>query len=286
MQTILITGTSSGIGYSTAKEFTNRGYQVFGSVRTAADARRLEVEIGENFIPLVFDVTDGRSIQAALDLVTEIVGERGLGGLINNAGIATCGPLIYQPIEEIRWQSEVNVIAPIAVTQAFFPLLKIVQSPTNRPGRVINISSVAGKVAAPFMGAYAGSKHALEALSHSLRRELLLHDIDAIAIGPGPIVTPIWDKDSAQDLSRYDSTEYYSILETFQKYFLQVGKNGCPSAKVGEFIRIVFETKHPKTRYAIVPNPLINWYLPRFLPDRWLDRLIGDRFGIIRRSFK
>jgi short-subunit dehydrogenase len=284
MQTILITGTSSGIGYSTAKEFANRGYQVFGSVRTAADARKLEVEIGENFIPLVFDVTDGRSIQTAVDRVSEIVRNRGLGGLINNAGIATSGPLMYQPIEEIRWQFEVNVIAQIAVTQAFFPLLKIEQSTTNRSGKVINISSVGGKVAAPFMGAYAGSKHALEGMSHSLRRELLLHDIDVIIIGPGPVITPIWDKDSAQDLSRYDRTEYRSILEAFQKYFLRVGKNGHSSAKVGEFIRMVFETKHPKARYSIAPNPLINWYLPRFLPDRWLDRLIGNQFGLIRRS--
>ncbi len=191
---------------------------------------------------------------------------------------------MYQSIDEIRWQFEVNVIAPIAITQAFFPLLKIEQSQTNRPGRVINISSVGGKVAAPFMGAYAGSKHALEGLSHSLRRELLLHDIDVIIIGPGPVITPIWDKDSAQDLSRYDSTEYRSILEAFQKYFLQVGKNGYSSAKVAEFIRIAFETKHPKARYSIAPNPLINWYLPRFLPARWLDRLIGNQFGLMRRS--
>jgi NAD(P)-dependent dehydrogenase (short-subunit alcohol dehydrogenase family) len=284
MQAIVITGTSSGIGYSAAKEFANRGYQVFGSVRTAADARRLEVEIGSNFTPLVFDVTDARSIQTAVERVTEMVGDRGIGGLINNAGIATCGPLMYQSIEEIRWQFEVNVIAPIAVTQAFFPLLKIEQVETKRPGRVMNISSVAGKVAAPFMGAYAGSKHALEALSHSLRRELLLHDIDAIVIGPGSVITPIWDKDSAQDLSRYDRTEYRSILEAFQKYFLQVGKSGYSSAKVAEFMRIVFETKQPKARYAIAPNPLINWYLPRFLPARWLDRLIGKQFGLIRRS--
>jgi NAD(P)-dependent dehydrogenase (short-subunit alcohol dehydrogenase family) len=284
MQTILITGTSSGIGYSAAQEFANRGYRVFGSVRTEADAQRLKVEIGANFIPLLFDVTDSRSIQTAVDRVTEIVGNRGLGGLINNAGIATSGPLMYQPIEEIRYQFEVNVIAPIAVTQAFFPLLKIEQSTTNRSGRVINISSVGGKVAAPFVGAYAGSKHALEGLSHSLRRELLLHDIDVIIIGPGPVITSIWDKDSAQDLSRYDSTEYRSILEAFQKYFLQLGKNGYSSAKVGEFIRMVFETKYPKARYAIAPNPIVNWYLPRLLPARWLDRIIGNQFGLIRRS--
>jgi NAD(P)-dependent dehydrogenase (short-subunit alcohol dehydrogenase family) len=279
MQAILITGVSTGIGYGTAAEFINRGYRVFGSVRQAADARRLESELGDNFTPLLFDVTDAEGLKNAVRQVTEIVGDRGLAGLINNAGIATSGPLMYQSIAEIRWQFEVNVIAPIAITQAFLPLLKIKQTTTNRPGRIINISSVGGKIAAPFVGAYAGSKHAIEGISHSLRRELQLHDVDVIIIGPGAVNTPIWDKES--DFSKYDLTEYRSILQTFKQYFIKMGKSGYSPETVGKFIRTVFEIKNPKSRYAIVPNAIANWYLPKILADRWLDKIIGKQFGLM-----
>jgi NAD(P)-dependent dehydrogenase (short-subunit alcohol dehydrogenase family) len=281
MQAVLITGTSTGIGYGTAQEFANCGYRVFGSVRREVDAERLKAELGANFTPLLFDVTDRTAIKNAAQQVTDLVGERGLAGLINNAGIATSGPLMYQSIDEIRWQFEVNVIAPIAVTQAFLPLLKIKQATADRPGRIINISSVGGKVAAPFIGAYAGSKHALEGISDSLRRELQLHDVDVIIIGPGVVNTPIWDKESAQDLSQYDRTEYRHNLQAFQQHFIKMGKAGYAPAVVGKFIRKAFESKHPKSRYAIVPDPIENWYLPRILPARWLDKLIGKRIGLM-----
>jgi NAD(P)-dependent dehydrogenase (short-subunit alcohol dehydrogenase family) len=281
MQAVLITGASSGIGYGTAQEFANCGYRVFGSVRSEIDAQRLKTELGANFTPLLFDVTDATAVQNAAKQVADLVGDRGLAGLINNAGIATCGPLMYQSIEEIRWQFEVNVIAPIAVTQAFLPLLKIKQATTDRPGRIINISSVGGKVAVPFIGAYVGSKHALEGMSDSLRRELQLHDVDVIIIGPGAVNTPIWDKESAQDLSKYDRTEYRSNLQAFQKYITEMGKAGYSPAVVGKFIRKAFESKHPKSRYALVPDAIPNWYLPRILPARWLDKLIGKQLGLM-----
>ncbi len=190
MKAILITGVSSGIGYGAAKEFASHGYQVFGSVRKQEDAKRLKAELGSNFMPLFFDVTDSKALRHAAQQVQSIVGNRGLTGLINNAGIATSGPLIHQPLDEIRWQFEVNVIGLIAVTQAFLPLLKARRSPASKTSRIINISSVGGKIASPFIGAYAGSKYAIEGMSHSLRRELQLHDIDVIIIGPGAVKTP------------------------------------------------------------------------------------------------
>lgn len=281
MKAVLVTGVSSGIGYGMAKEFARCGYQVFGSVRKAEDAERLTKEISSNFTPLVFDVTDLRALHRAAQQVASMVAGRGLAGLINNAGIATSGPLAYQPLDEIRWQFEVNVIAPIAVTQAFLPLLKVRQSPTSKPGRIINISSVGGKIAAPFIGAYAGSKHAIEGISHSLRRELQLHGIDVIVIGPGAVNTPIWDKESAQKTSRYAATEYGKPFQAFQRYFVSIGKAGYSPEAVGRFIRKVFEKQNPKTRYAIVPNPLPNWFLPLVLPDHWLDKLIGRNFGLL-----
>jgi NAD(P)-dependent dehydrogenase (short-subunit alcohol dehydrogenase family) len=281
VKAILITGVSSGIGYATAKEFAGCGYQVFGSVRKQEDAKRLMDEIGSNFIPLLLDVTDQKALQEAVEKVTSILGNNGLAGLINNAGIATSGPLAYQTIEEIRWQFEVNVIAPIAVTQAFLPLLKVRQSPKSKPGRIINISSVGGKIASPFIGAYVGSKHAIEGISHSLRRELQFHDIKVVIIGPGAVSTPIWDKESAQNTSRFAATEYAEPIEKFQKYALSLGKAGNSPEKIGRFIRKVFELENPKVRYAIVPNPILNWFLPLVLPDSWLDKIIGRNFGLL-----
>ncbi|XGV99116.1 MAG: SDR family oxidoreductase [Leptolyngbya sp. BL-A-14] len=281
MEAILVTGVSSGIGYGTAREFASCGYRVFGSVRKEEDAKRLKAEIGANFTPLQFDVTDSIALRDAAQQVTSLVEGRGLAGIVNNAGIATSGPLIYQPIDEIRQQFEVNVIAPIAVTQAFLPLLKVSEPLKSKPGRIVNISSVGGKIAAPFIGAYAGSKHAIEGISHSLRRELQLHGIDVIIIGPGAVNTPIWDKESAQDMSRYAETEYGESIQTFQRRFISIGKAGYSPEKVGQFIRKVFELQHPKARYAVVPNPISNWILPLALPDRWLDKLIGKNLGLL-----
>jgi NAD(P)-dependent dehydrogenase (short-subunit alcohol dehydrogenase family) len=192
--------------------------------------------------------------------------------------------LMYQPLDEIRLQFEVNVVGLIAVTQAFLPLLKVRQSPGMKPGKIINISSVGGKIAAPFIGAYAGSKHAVEGISHRLRRELQLHGIDLIIIGPGAVNTPIWDKESAQDIGQYAVTEYAKSMRAFQEYITGMGKRGYSPEVMGRFIFNVFEQQSPKARYAIVPNPVRDWLLPLLLPDRWLDKLIGRNVGLLSKQ--
>lgn len=284
MKSIVITGVSTGIGFGAAKEFADCGYQVFGSVRTQTDAARLKVELGDNFTPLIFDITDSEAVKRAAERVDKIIGDRGLNGLINNAGIATSGPLMHQPLEEIRLQFEVNVVGQIGVTQAFLPLLGAsLDRKYERSGRIINISSVSGKLAVPFLGAYVGSKHALEGISHSLRRELKLYGIDVIIIAPGAVNTAIWDKKSAQDISEYLTTDYAESATAFQKHFVQHGKKGYPPEVFGKFIRKVFETPKPKTKYAIVPNLLQDWIIPTALPDRWLDRIIGKKLGFFQK---
>ncbi len=287
MNYIVITGVSSGIGYGAAKEFASHGYHVFGSTRKEKDAKRLKAEIGNNFTPLLFDITDREAVVNAARQVQEAVGNYGLTGLINNAGIATSGPLMHQDLDEIRWQFEVNVIGQIGVTQAFLPLLKIRKRErkrsNHRPGKIINISSAGGKLAAPFIGAYVGSKHAIEGMSHSLRRELQLYGIDVIIIGPGAVNTPIWDKESAQEIDKYSETDYLQSMKTFQDYFVGLGKKGYTPEVFGKFIRKVFETKNPKTRYAFVPNKLVNWTIPLSLPDRWLDKIIGYNTGLLKK---
>lgn len=282
MKTILITGASTGIGYGCVKEFHKRGYHVFGSVRKPADAERLKNELGENFTPLLFDVSDPGAIQKAAEEVASILGEnQGLGGLINNAGIAIGGPLMLQPMEEIRQHFEVNVFGLIQVTQAFLPLLGAKENHPVAPGKILNISSVGGKIAAPFIGAYAATKHAVEGVSESWRRELLLYGIDVIIIGPGAVKTPIWDK--GIDVSKYKDTPYGESSTKFGDYARSEGEKGLAPEFTGKRIANIFEKRKPKVRYAIVPQRMKNWTLPRMLPNRLIDRILGKQTGLLKK---
>ena len=280
MKYALVTGASTGIGYHTAKAFVDQGYHVFVSVRKQADAEKLSREIGPELSPLLFDVTDTAAIAAAERMVREKVGDEGLAVLVNNAGIATSGPLMHQDIDDIRKQFEVNVIGQIAVIQAFLPLLGAVAQPKHAPGRIINISSVGGKVAAPFLGAYAGSKHALEGMSHSLRRELQLYGIDVIIIGPGAIKTPIWEKPSATDLGPYVKTAYKSAGEKFQAFMLKTGRAGLEPSFLGKKIVEIAEKRKPKVRYTFAPNKFRDFILPLLLPARMIDRALKKNLGL------
>jgi NAD(P)-dependent dehydrogenase (short-subunit alcohol dehydrogenase family) len=273
-RSILITGVSTGIGLSLAKVFAKKNYIVFGSVRKQEDADKVKSEIGQNFIPLIFDVTDHEAIKKSVKIVDEKIGDAGLSGLINNAGIAVSGPLMHLPIDELKHQFDVNIFGTMAVTQAFLPLLGAQKPCPFPPGRIINISSVSGKIAFPFLGAYSASKHALEALSNSLRRELAIYGIDVIIIGPGSVATPIWDKDAAQNIAEnYSDTDWKSILERFQKIVVEQGKNGLDANKLAIDIFSVFEKKKFKLRYTFVSHRLPEWIIPRYLfSDKMLDR--------------
>lgn len=277
-KTILITGVSTGIGYGAAKQFIQKGYTVFGSVRSRTDADRLLSELGANFVPLLFDVTDADAVNVAAQMLTNRLAGSGLGGLINNAGIAIGGPLQHQPMDTIRQHFEVNVLGLLRVTQAFLPLLGARDNHPVRPGRIQNISSVNGQVAIPFMGAYVGSKHAVEGLSHSLRRELSLYGISVVIVGPGAVKTPIWGKGTAIDA--YKQTDYYPAMQGFLKQVQAAESRGFSVDYPGERIVQIHETPRPGIRYAIVPQKLIGWTLPRLLPARTLDWLIGRISGL------
>ena len=281
-KTILITGASTGIGHGAAKQFIRKGYTVFGSVRTQTDADRLQTELGASFVPLLFDVTDPDAVDAAARQLTDRLTGSGLGGLINNAGIAVGGPLQHQPIEVIRQHFEVNVLGLLRVTQAFLPLLGAREGHPVQPGRILNISSVNGQVAIPFVGAYVGSKHAVEGLSHSLRRELALYGIAVVIVGPGAVKTPIWGKGIAIDA--YGQTAYYPAMQGFLKQTQAAESRGFSVDYLGERIVQIHETSRPSIRYAIVPQKLIGWTLPRLLPARTLDWLIGRISGLTPRK--
>ena len=280
MKYVVITGVSSGIGLATVEDLLKHGYHVFGSVRRSTDADTLQTQFGMDFTPLVFDVTDEAAIKTAVDKVAGTINGQGLFALINNAGIAIGGPLMHQPVDEVRRVLEVNVLGTLAITQGFLPLLGAKTSQTTSPGRIINISSLGGRISLPFVGAYGISKHALEAMSDVLRRELMLYGIDVIVIEPGAIKTPIWDKAEKQDASPYQHTDYAGLLEKFQRNFISRGRAGSSPEKVAQVIREALESKNPRTRYALPDRFFKGWLLPRLLPDRALDRRIASQIGL------
>jgi NAD(P)-dependent dehydrogenase (short-subunit alcohol dehydrogenase family) len=278
--TVLITGVSTGIGAAAARIAAAHGAHVFGSVRNLKSAAALQQQLGDRFTPLVFDVRDEAGVAAAAAIVRAALGGKRLGGLVNNAGVALAGPLALQPIAEFREQLEVNVVGPMIVTQAFLPLLGTDPALTGPPGRIVNVSSVAGQMSAPFVGAYAAAKHALEGLSGSLRRELMLFGIDVILVAPGAVVTPIWDKAEEMPVAAYENTPWVEPLRRFRAYFLKTGRQGYPPEKVGEVIWQALSTAKPAARYAVVKNALANWTIPRRLPARVVDRIISKQVGL------
>ncbi len=279
-KTVVVTGASTGIGYAAAEAFIKRGCRVFGSVRKQADADRLNEAFGDQFTPLIFDVTDTDGIILGRKIVEQELQGSGLGCLVNNAGIAIGGPLQHIPIKELRRQFEVNVIGLIEVTQQFLPILGARDNHPTAPGKIINISSGAGKIATPFLGPYVGSKHALEGISHSLRRELQVYGIDVVIVGPGAVNTPIWDK--AKDLPIYEGTAYSEATAMLQKFAIKSGKKGYPSEFLGEKIADIFFHPSPKVRYAYVPKRWERWIIPRILPSRLFDRILGKRMGLLK----
>lgn len=280
MQSVVVTGVSTGIGWGITKVLVRRGFRVFGSVRKPQDADRLSTEFGSAFVPLLFDVTDEAAVKAAAGQVREQMGGETLMGLVNNAGIAVAGPLMHLPVDQFRHQLEVNLISVLVITQAFLPLLGTDRSLSGKPGRVINMSSVSGQIGYPFVGAYAASKHALEGFSETLRRELMLYSIDVIIIGPGSVATPIWDKGEQADLSSYANSEYWGAAVRAQKVMLQNGRRGLPPEKIGEVVLEALTTDRPPVRYAVARGRFYNRLLQLLLPKRFIDRMIARNLGL------
>lgn len=261
---VLVTGASSGIGAAVALELAQRGFVVFGSIRRPEDAAAL-VAVGVT--PVRMDVTDSSDIAVARSAVERALGGRPLAGLVNNAGIPAAGPLEFVPLADLRRVLEVNLIGAVAVTQAFLPLLRISR------GRIVNISSIAGLAAMPFLGPYAASKFGLEAVSDSLRRELLPFGVGVIVIEPGNIESKIWDKVEALDVSRYRGTPYGPVLERFRNDALRRGRRAPPASLVARAVLRALTARRPPTRMVVSAHPWIERVVRR-LPDRMLDWLV------------
>ncbi len=281
-RSVVITGASTGIGWATANVLLGKGFRVFGTVRKQSDADRLSAELGPDFVPLQADVTDEVAVRQAAVRVGEMLGSARLAGLVNNAGIVVGGPLLHLEPSEVRRQMEVNLIGPFLVTKAFAPLLGTDSRRTGQPGRIVQISSVSGAMGVPFVGPYVASKFALEGMSESLRRELMLYGIDVIVIGPGAVLTPIWDKAAAEDYGRFDTTDYGPIIQHFLAFFAAEGKKGLPSEEIGRVIHHALTVSKPKVRYAVVAQRLKNWTMPMLLPKRVVDRILGKQLGLLK----
>jgi NAD(P)-dependent dehydrogenase (short-subunit alcohol dehydrogenase family) len=266
---MLVTGASTGIGRACAVRFAELGYQVFAGVRKSADGVALRAECSEAIEPVGLDVTSAESIAAALDAL----GDRPLAGLINNAGIATLGPLELLPIDAWRRQFEVNVIGLVAVTQACLPLLR------RGRGRIVNVGSIAGRSALPGSGAYDSSKFAVEAITDVLRMELHAWGISVSLIEAGAVATPIWEKSlrEADNLSRQVGARRYALysglMAAVREEALQAHRHSLPAAAVARVVVRAMTARRPKSRYVVGRDAWF-WLLLNLLPDRWRDRLV------------
>jgi NAD(P)-dependent dehydrogenase (short-subunit alcohol dehydrogenase family) len=281
MRSVVVTGASTGIGHATTKLLLDKGFRVFGSVRKQSDADRLKTEFGASFTPLMFDITDEAAVLASAREVRAALSGETLAGLVNNAGIAVTGPVLELAADEFRRQMDVNVIGPIIATQAFGPLLGSDPQLKGPKGRVVMISSVAGKNGNPLTPAYAASKHALEGLSESLRRELMLFGIDVIIVAPGPVKTPIWSKgQEAVDINNYKNSPYRPALEKISAYMKHLDSIGLPPEKIAGRVLDALTLPNPKVRYQIAPDPLRH-LVTTYLPKRMVDKIIARRLGLM-----
>jgi NAD(P)-dependent dehydrogenase (short-subunit alcohol dehydrogenase family) len=279
MKNIVITGVSTGIGYATALRLTKAGHRVFGSVRKEEDAKRLKFELGENYRPLIFDVTDADAITEAAGCVSKVVGDKGIDVLINNSGIALGGPILELSVDVFRKQFEVNVFGIVTVTQAFSILLGAYKDAKHN-GKIIMISSVAGKRSYPFVGPYSASKHALEGMSDALRRELMLYDIDVILVEPGPVKTDIWKKAPDPENNIFLKSDFEPALRKFNTMIKLFEKKGLDADVIATRIEKIMNSNSPTTRYVLSPNKFRDYIIPGLLPDRWLDKVISKALGL------
>jgi NAD(P)-dependent dehydrogenase (short-subunit alcohol dehydrogenase family) len=270
--TVLVTGASTGIGEASARHLSGLGFDVVAGVRSEEAASRAR-EAGLE--PVMLDVTDAASVASAAAFVEARVGDRGLDGLVNNAGVAVSGPVELIPLDEWRRQLEVNLIGQVAVTQALLPAL------LRRRGRIVMVSSIGGRVAAPLFGPYSASKFGLEAVSDALRREVAELGVRVVVVEPGAIATPIWDKGIAvgdEIVARGDPAaraRYARLIDRIRAAAEANARDGLPPSAVADVIGEAMTAEKPRTRYLIGREAKVRARLARVLPDRAFDALVA-----------
>jgi NAD(P)-dependent dehydrogenase (short-subunit alcohol dehydrogenase family) len=272
---VVITGASTGIGRATALLLDREGYRVFAGIRKQAHAEELSGAASDRLTPITLDVTEADQIESAREQVAEAVGEEGLVGLVNNAGVGHGGPVEFMPIEDLRSALEVNLVGQVAVTQAFLSLIRMAK------GTVVFMASIGGRVSLPFMSPYSASKFGIEAVGDSLRREVSAWGIDVVVVEPGSIATEIWGKasDVAEEQFEQMPSEARRLYERqmrnwAQAFLVEAGGRGIPPEKVGEVVHKAISSDRPKTRYLVGTDAKVGARLNSVLPDRALDRML------------
>lgn len=273
-RSVVITGASTGIGRATALRLDREGFRVFAGVRREADAESLRNEASPRLEPLLLDVTDRSAIEAAAKRVDAEVGTAGLSGLVNNAGIGIGAPIEFLDLDELRRQLDVNVVAVVAVTQAFLPAIR------RARGRIVNVGSIGGRMSQPLVGPYSASKFALEAISESERMELAPWGIEVSLVEPGAIDTAIWGKTESyagsmlQSLPPEANALYGRAIRAVLAMVEYQKRVAIPPDAVARAIEQALTAARPKARYLVGTDAKVQALFARFLPDRWRDALI------------
>mmetsp|Transcript_34577 Transcript_34577/g.45845 ORF Transcript_34577/g.45845 Transcript_34577/m.45845 type:complete len:338 (-) Transcript_34577:42-1055(-) len=274
---VVVTGSSSGIGKHAALSLAKEGYTVFACVRKTTDgdallesAKKYEID-AEKIKILILDVTNSKHIAKGVEVVSKYVGDRGLKGLFNNAGInVKTGPGVkstsveFSPMEGYRQVFDVNYFGLVEMTKAFLELLRKGQ------GRIVMNTSVAGFIAGPFLSAYSSSKHAVEGFSDSLRRELLPHGVKVSILECGFIATPIIDGGIPDGVHPYDETE-----RNYWKRFWKDSATALSPKVSSEAVIHAMRATKPKVRYVVGKQAALLG-LFRFIPGGWVDRLVTE----------
>ncbi|HEX5592247.1 MAG TPA: SDR family oxidoreductase [Solirubrobacterales bacterium] len=278
MRSVLVTGASTGIGRATALRLDDGGWKVFAGVRKEEDADSLRAESSDRLAPVILDVTDAGQIAAAAELITR-ESDGGLDGLVNNAGVAVPGPLETVPLEDLRHQLEVNLVAYVAVTQAMLPEIR------RAEGRVVFLSSIGGRIAFPFGGPYHASKFATEAIGDVFRQELRPWGIKVSIIEPGSIDTPIWERGrrKAEDVeAKAPKTNllYGAALDKFRKVIEDTAERGIPPEKVAKAISHALESNRPRPRYLVGLDAKVQARLQPLIPTPLFDRIVARQLNL------
>ena len=275
---MVVTGAARGIGRACAQHLQSLGFEVYAGARDRDPAGLLGGG-GPGLRPIYLDVCDAASVEAAAIEVERAVGDRGLAGLVNNAGVLVGGPVEHVALDDLRRQLEVNVVGAVAVTQAFLPLLRA------GSGRLVNVSSVAGVVALPFLGPYSASKMALEALSDSLRLELRPCGIPVSLVEAGAIATEIWDTSFAAVDARMASLpeegrrHYGATYARGREALSRLRRRAVPPDAVALAVAHALCARRPLVRYR-VGRTSSAVRLVSHLPDRMRDWLVRAYLGM------
>jgi NAD(P)-dependent dehydrogenase (short-subunit alcohol dehydrogenase family) len=273
---VLVTGASTGIGRACAEHLDSLGFTILAGVRKQSDADSLRGAGSGRTQPLILDVTESELIASAMRTVDEAA-PAGLAGLVNNAGISVGGPLEFVAIDEWRRQLEVNLIGQVAVTQAALPALR------KARGRIVNMTSIGGRLATPFLGPYNASKFALEAVTDVLRLELRQFGIEVAAVEPGAVATPIWGKGRASaeqaNMPAEALTLYSAGIAAISKFISQAERSAVPPLEVARAVEHALTASRPKTRYIVGRDAKLRLALTRLLPTRVMDRVILRAMG-------